>query len=175
VAIEWDTNITRELPLAREQFGFRRTVCGCELCRAPCRHMPGSLDISDLPRLCPAGQDVLAWAEEHLRALTDKPFPTLVPARQANGHCHWLYEGKCAVHEVSPYGCAFFDSHLDGAEVKRRAAATMQARRADRVNNGLYYQVWRHLCARGLTAPSGDRASLAEERRKIRRDAERRF
>jgi hypothetical protein len=29
-----DTNISRELPLVREQFGFRRTVCGCELCRA---------------------------------------------------------------------------------------------------------------------------------------------
>ena len=170
-----DTNIRRELPLLREQFGFRRTVCGCDLCRAPCRHMPGSLDIGDLPRLCPAGQNVLVWAEEHLRALTDKPFPTLVPARQTNGHCHWLYEGKCAVHEVSPYGCAFFDSHMDGAEVKHRSAATVEARRADQLNNGLYYQVWRHLCVRGLTAMSGDRASLAEELRKIRCAAERKF
>src|SRR5271166_1913757 len=142
--------ITRDLPLVRKQFGFCRTICGCELCRAPCRHMPGSLDISDLPRLCPVGQDVFAWAEQHLRALTDKPFPTLVPARRADGHCHWLYEGKCAVHEISPYGCAFFDSHLDAAEVKRRSAATIQARRADALNNGLYYQVWLHLCARGL-------------------------
>jgi hypothetical protein len=136
--------------------------------------MPGSLDISDLPRLCPAGQDVFAWAEQHLRALIDKPFPTLVPARQADGHCHWLYHGKCAVHEVAPYGCAFFDSHLDASEVKRRSAATIQARRADALNNGLYYQVWLHLCARGLSAKSGDRASLAEERRNILRDAERR-
>jgi hypothetical protein len=133
--------------------------------------MPGSLDIHDLPRLCPAGQDIFAWAEQHLRALTDKPFPTLVPARQANGHCHWLYEGKCAVHEIAPYSCAFFDSHQDAAEVDRRSTATIEARRSDALNNGLYYRLWLHLCARGLSAAPGDRASLAEERGKILRDA----
>lgn len=162
-----------ESPSGREQFGFRRTVCGCEFCRAPCRHIPGSLDVADLPRLCPPGQDVFAWAEQHLRALTDKPFPTLVPARQANGHCHWLVAGQCAVHAHAPYSCAFFDSHQSEAEVQRRSAATIEARRQDAAQNGLYYRVWRHLCEKGLIGPSGDRAGLATELRRLHRRAER--
>ncbi len=106
--------------VAREQHGFRRTVCGCEFCKAPCRHVPGSLDVSDLGRLCPPNEDVFTWAAQHLRAVVDKPFPTLVPARQTNGHCHWLFDGRCAVHGSAPYSCAFFDSHMTDAEVERR-------------------------------------------------------
>jgi hypothetical protein len=161
-------NFPRELPLAREQFGFQRTTCGCELCKAPCRHIPGSLDVSDLDCLCPAGRDLFAWAEEHLRALTDKAFPTLVPVRQANGHCHWFFEGRCAVHENAPYSCAFFDAHMSEAEAERRSAATIRARREDAAREGVYYRVWLHLCRKGLTCPSGNRTALAEEVREIR-------
>src|SRR5205807_19611 len=78
-----EANAKLNLPVVRAQFDFRRTRCGCEFCTAPCRHIPGSLDVSDLSRLCPPTQDLFSWAEEHLVALTDKPFPTLVPARQA--------------------------------------------------------------------------------------------
>ncbi|MBY0522726.1 MAG: hypothetical protein K2R98_04985 [Gemmataceae bacterium] len=125
--------------------------------------MPGTLDVSDLPHLCPGDRDVFSWAEEHLRALTCKPVPTLVPARQANGHCHWLIDGLCAVHEHSPYGCAFFEAHMTDAEGERRAAATIQARRDDAAQNGLYFRVWQHLCRNGLIGRPGDRAGLAEE------------
>src|SRR5579872_6717107 len=45
--IETGLNLRRELTLVREQFGFRRSVCGCNFCTAPCRHMPGSLDVSE--------------------------------------------------------------------------------------------------------------------------------
>jgi hypothetical protein len=151
----------------REQWGFTRTVCGCAYCQAPCRFLPGSLDVAGLPRLCPAGRDVFAWAEEHLRALTDKPCPTLVPRRQANGHCHWLFEGRCAVHADAPYSCAFFDAHMGSAEVERRSAATIRARQEDAARNGLYYRVWRHLCHMGLIGPPGDRVGLAAELRRI--------
>jgi hypothetical protein len=159
--------------MTREQFGFHRTVCGCAFCQAPCRHIPGSLDVSDLPRLCPPGQDVFAWAERHLRALAGRPVPTLVPARQANRHCHWFYNGRCAVHDTAPFGCAFFDQHMTEAEIARRSAATLQARREDASQNGLYYRVWAHLCRRGLISPPGDRSALAEEVHQIRRSAER--
>jgi hypothetical protein len=156
-------------PAPREQHGFSRTVCACEFCRAPCRHIPGSLDVSDLERLCPPRQDVFAWAEQHLRALTDKPVPTLVPARQANGHCHWLFEGRCAVHDAAPFGCAFFDVHMSDAEAGRRAEATMEARRKDAAENGLYYRVWLHLQRKGLVQLSGDRVGLAGDWRQVRR------
>lgn len=130
--------------------------------------MPGSLDVADLARLCPAETDVFAWAEEHLRAIVDKPFPTLVPARQANGHCHWLYEGRCLVHEKAPYSCAFFDAHMTEAEIERRSAATIAARQADAAANGPYFRVWSYLARRGLVVKSGDRAALAEEVRRIK-------
>lgn len=157
----------------RTQHGFPRTVCGCEFCRAPCRHIPGSLDVADLPRLCPPGQDVFAWAELHLRALVDRPAPTLVPARQANGHCHWLFDGMCAVHADAPYGCAFFDTHQSDAEVERRRAATLSARRQDAADNGLYTRVWQHLCAQGLVGLPGDRAGWREDALKIQRSIDR--
>jgi hypothetical protein len=161
-------------PSGREVYGFRRTECACDFCRAPCRHIPGSLDPSDLARLCPEGQDLFAWAERHLRALTDKPFPTLVPTRGVDGACHWHFEGKCAVHDRAPYGCAFFDSHMPEEEVQRRSEATVRARREDAAAGGLYWRVWRYLCERGLTGKSGDRSALLEEVRKMRRNAERR-
>lgn len=157
----------------RLQHGFARTVCGCEFCRAPCRHIPGSLDVADLERLCPPGHDVFAWAEEHLVALTDKPCPTLVPRRQANGHCHWLIDHRCVVHENAPFGCAFFDSHMSDEESEQRAQATMAARRQDGEENGLYYRVWRHLQSKGLVGRSGDRVGLADDVRKLQRSIER--
>jgi hypothetical protein len=164
---------SQELPLLRDQHGFARTVCGCAFCRAPCRHIPGSLDVSDLARLCPDGQDVFAWAEEHLRALADKGFPTLVPARGANGHCHWLFDGLCAVHAAAPYSCAFFDAHMPQAEIERRSTATIRARQEDETANGLYFRVWQHLCRKGLIGLPGDRAALAVEVRALRRSTER--
>ncbi|HEV8058854.1 MAG TPA: hypothetical protein VGP68_03225 [Gemmataceae bacterium] len=156
---------------AREAFGFTRTICACAICQAPCHHIPGSLDVADLPRLCPPSQNVFTWAEEHLRAIVDKGYPTLVPSRGANSHCHWLFEGRCSVHAVAPYSCAFFDSHMTDVEIDRRSAATIKARRDDAAANGLYYQVWLHLCRKNLIGPPGDRAGLAEEVSRLRHQA----
>lgn len=156
-------------PSCRERHGFRRTECGCAFCQAPCRHVPGSLDVADLTRLCPPGQELFAWAERHLRAVIDKPFPTLVPARRADGPCHWYLDGKCAVHANAPYGCACFDAHMTEAEAAERETATIQARQEDAARNGLYYRVWLHLARLGLTAPSGDRDALAREVRQLSR------
>jgi hypothetical protein len=159
---------------AREMYGFRRTECACSFCRAFCHHVPGTLAVGDLLALCPPDQDVFRWAEDHLRALTDKPEPALVPRRQANGHCHWLVNGLCAVHAQSPFGCAFFDSHMDEAEVERRRLATRLDRQKDARENGPYVRVWRHLVQKGLTAPSGDRDGLGVELNRLRRAPERR-
>jgi hypothetical protein len=157
----------------REELGFRRTACACALCAAYCRHLPGTLNPSDLARLGPPGADLFVWSEQHLRALTDKPYPALVPARQANGHCHWHFDGRCAVHADAPFGCAFFDAHQGDAEVSRRADAAVRAIREDAAADGPYVRVWRHLRRLGLTAPPGDRDGLAEEVQAIRRRAER--
>ncbi len=162
-----------ELPLVREIYEFHRTECACELCKVYCRHMPGMLDPSDLVRLCPDVQDVFTWAEHHLRALIDLPYPTLVPARNNQGHCHWHFDGKCAVHVHAPYSCAFFDAHMSEDEVTRRVAATIQACKDAATVHGLYYRVWRHLIARGLLGRRGDRQALRAEIQEMIRRGER--
>jgi len=162
----------RELPVVREEFGFRRTHCGCAFCQAPCRHLPGALAPSDLPRLCPPGREVFAWAEEHLRALRGKPYPILVPARRQDGVCHWYFDGTCAVHASAPYGCAFFDAHMPQAESNQRFAALVEAIRQDVAANGLYYRIWLHLRQQGLTGTAGHRADVVRELERIARRAE---
>jgi len=161
------------LPQLRQELGFGRTVCACDFCRAPCRHIPGGLVPDDLTRLCPAGHDLWRWAEQHLRALVGLPAPTLVPARQAGGVCHWHIDGKCAVHNMAPFGCAFFDAHMSEAQVQRRSAAAIQARQEDAAAGGLYSQVWRYLCRRGLVDQLPDREALADDVRKIGQKANR--
>lgn len=166
-ANESEDKFGAEVSQPRQQYGFTRTTCGCERCTAPCRHIPGSLAVEDLVRLWPGKDDIFTWAAEHLRAIVDKTFPTLVPARNMNGHCHWLFEGKCLVHENAPYGCAFFDTHMSQEESKRRSSATIQARHDDAAAKGLYFRVWVHLAERGLIVPSGDRVGLSTELRQI--------
>ncbi len=151
----------------REQYGFQRTRCDCDFCKVYCRHVPGRLDVSDLARLCPAGVDVFAWSETHLRAVTDTPYPKLIPARQDNGHCQWYVNGHCAVHQSAPFGCAFFDAHMTPTEVQIRSRTANRASEEDALENGLYSRVWRHLTERGLTRPSGERGALDEEMRRI--------
>jgi predicted DsbA family dithiol-disulfide isomerase len=143
--------------------GPGRTGCGCDFCRAYCVHTPGRLGADDLLRLCPEGRDVFAWAEEHLRAVTDTDYPKLVPVRRAGGPCHWYRDGRCEVHVVAPFGCAEFDAHMPPAEVQRRSRAATAAIRSDAARDGLHCRVWHHLLDRGLTSPSGDRAGLEEE------------
>jgi hypothetical protein len=165
--------LDRDMAASPECHGFRRTECACEFCQVPCRHVPGGLDVADLGRLCPQGQDVFAWSEQHLRARTDRAYPILVPARQANGHCHWHFDGRCVVHEHAPYGCAFFDSHMPQPEIDRRYAVTVRARQNDAASDGLYYRVWSHLCRKGLIEHPGDSEALMEDVRRIRCQAER--
>lgn len=159
----------------REAYGFIRTRCDCVICKIPCRHIPGGLDVPDLLKLCPPDQDVFAWAEQHLRALSDKPVPALVPARQANGHCHWYYDGKCLVHTNSPYGCAYFDTHMPTEEERKRYDAMTRSRQADADANGLYTRVWRHLRDKGLIADTGNREAMNDQIRKTYRTAQRRW
>jgi len=77
-----------------------------------------------------------------------------------NGHCHWYFDGKCAVHENAPYGCAFFDSHMSENEIRERYQAMAEARRADAEADGIYYQVWKYLRDRGLVDTSKNRSAM---------------
>ncbi|MBY0456886.1 MAG: hypothetical protein K2V38_06085 [Gemmataceae bacterium] len=155
-----------ELPVVREEFGFARTACDCQACKAWCRHQPGYLVPSDLDRLVPPGADPFAWAEEHLRASAGfvgfsagelVVAPSLVPAKGAGGACHWLSGGHCQVHAAAPYGCAFFDQHMSGQEGESRSQSARAARAEAFRSGSLYAQVWSHLREQGLTYRTGPR------------------
>ncbi|CAK9251227.1 unnamed protein product [Sphagnum jensenii] len=80
--------------------------------------------------------DTEQFAKDHLLAsqgaklaridfITGKPtiyrVVTLVTKRKEDGSCHFLKDGKCQIHPVSPFGCAMFDSHMDDAEGNKRS------------------------------------------------------
>jgi hypothetical protein len=145
----------------RQEFGFVRNSCSCRKCSVFCEFIPGFLVPSDLDRLIPPGDDPLLWAEQHLLAspgyqikshhVTVISIPSLVPRRQGNGHCHWLQDGRCSVHENSPYACAFHNQcRQTDAQAEKIGIAGREARAKAFKEDGLYAQLWRHLWAKGL-------------------------
>lgn len=134
----------------RTEFGYSRTECSCRKCQLWCEHQPGFLVPSDLDRLIPPDQDALAWAELHLRASLGFRtvvgpmilcIPSLVPAKQAHGHCHWYSDGNCQVHDVAPFGCAFLDQHLTQRDAEERNEAGRESRGRTFERNELYAQI----------------------------------
>ncbi|MEA2710108.1 MAG: hypothetical protein QOF78_2709 [Phycisphaerales bacterium] len=151
--------------MTRTEFGFARTSCACRRCTISCEHVPGALAPADLPRLAAhlGYADVLGFARDNLLAsegvqvTTDQgklvTLPTLVPATQPNGHCKFLKSGRCEIHAVSPFGCAFIDAHQSDADYAVRADALYRDLYQDRQTNGPYAQAWADLSARGMLAP----------------------
>ncbi|HEX8520617.1 MAG TPA: hypothetical protein VF669_00090 [Tepidisphaeraceae bacterium] len=109
--------------MSRTEFGFSRSVCACRRCAISCEHVPGALAPGDVERMAAfiGAQDVFAFARDHLLAsegvavVTDRgdrvTLRTLVPATEPDGSCKFLKGGRCTIHEVSPFGCAFIDAH----------------------------------------------------------------
>jgi hypothetical protein len=169
------------LPVVRTEGGCKRSVCACEVCSCYCKVMPGYLVPSDLERLIPPGVDPLQWARQHLRASQGAKavdpktgevlfiIPSLVPAKQALGHCHWLQpDGKCGVHADSPFGCAFFDQHMTDEEAERRKQYARMVRAAAFEDDSLYATIWHTLKAEGLVG-GGEYAQAQAYRRQVER------
>lgn len=176
----------RSLPVvdaSRTEFGFHRTVCACAECVRNCRHIPGYLIPADLDRLrqhLAPGEDLLVWARRHLLASPGAKvlqagrvfrIPTLVPARQADGTCTFLTaEGRCAIHAVAPFGCAFFDAHMPTVEADRRSSRGLQDVLEAWVQGNVYARIWMALHEAGRVAPPPEvcrqqlRQALAEDR-----------
>ena len=168
----------------REELGIKRVVYSCRKCSVWCEAQPGFLVPSDLHRLIPQGVDPFVWAEEHLRAspglrvVTSTgvlSIPSLVPKKQESGHCHWLKEGRCAVHENSPFGCAFLSQcSQSDAEAERILTAGRQARAEAFRTNDLYARIWTHLWDKSLRYTTGreDRQHALLRIQRIDRHAE---
>lgn len=109
---------------------FERTVCDCAECVECCRR-PGHLIPADLfriaDRLLADGriqnqQEVFTFLRASRGAVvgdsvSGKLFRigTITPKTQ-DGQCVFLHEGRCTIHSVAPFGCAFFDAHMDQRE-----------------------------------------------------------
>src|SRR5215472_1638750 len=127
----------REWSSARTRPPFQRTVCACKDCTSFCKTKPGALIPSDVPRIARRLVELkLIEREEdvgrYLRATrpstvyendTGKTIeiPKIGPARDRRGRCVLLDESnRCTIHQVAPFGCAYFDAHMDKTEVERR-------------------------------------------------------
>jgi len=156
-----------EIETTRTEFGFKRTECACEECTLHCRVIPGYLVPSDIERISRhlGDTNLVRFALENLAASPGATvmnsadgrifrIPTLVPQRTSDGVCKFLREGRCAIHAVSPYGCALFDAHQSHAEANRRSARGLQEIAGEwaRGDRSIYVCLWKMLAAAGLRA-----------------------
>lgn len=145
-------------------YPFRRTTCACRLCTINCEHMPGALAPRDLPIIAAhlGYDDVSKFADECLLASDGAKgkldgrvisLPTLVPSTGADGFCRFLKAGRCTIHAVSPFGCAYIDAHMSDLEFNRRANALYAELLSDRERQGEYSRLCEELRASGREAP----------------------
>jgi len=150
----------QEMPVykpAREQ--FERTECGCAGCRVGCKTMPGFCGVGDVERIAaylkrePDAQFLTEFFEHSEGAkLVARgelfEVPTINPAQRPDGSCVFLKpDGGCAVHPVSPFGCAYFDVHQSRDEGDERAIPAYVEVLNEQVKRGKYFQQLRTLIA----------------------------
>ncbi len=121
----------------KTQGGYARTSCACDGCRAHCRSKPGMLVPEDVVAITGELQRrglSLVEALARLRASTrtklldrrtggEKTLRTVVPAQRQDGSCVFLLpDGRCDIHDVSPFGCSHFDNHMTDDQARGRVA-----------------------------------------------------
>jgi hypothetical protein len=131
--------------------------------------MPGYLIPSDLARMIPAGADPLEWASKNLlaspgatvavlnqqtgKAEGQRRIPTLVLAEKPDHSCiHLGDDGKCGIHETSPFACAFFDCRSTGEHLSLQGLRAVDQAWAD--PQSLYRSIWTYLSGQGLVSDS---------------------
>lgn len=145
----------------RLDFGLQRTACVCTDCSVYCTAMPGYLIPGDPERIgLVTGRDpsdVLLASPGALVKNTATgetfPIPTLVPARRRGACIFRTDDGRCRVHAVSPFGCAYADSHQSIEEGNTVSALGLRAIQQDHAEGGTYSRLWRRLWDAGRRAP----------------------
>lgn len=157
-------------PQSRTEFGYSRTVCACPDCTINCSFIPGYLVPDDLVRIAEkvGANGVLDFAERYLLASPGatigcsatgqtRQIRTLVPARHGNGRCCFLKGDSCAIHDVSPFGCAFFDSHQTTEDANERSLeglAAIDEEWGRGPGESVYATIWEILFEAGRVAPA---------------------
>lgn len=169
---------------SRQEFGYNRTSCDCEFCVTNCQYMPGFMIPSDIERMHQHIAPELSteeFAKKYLRASPGAKvgqlveggmqvfqIPSLVPARNPEtNHCIFLKEGRCSIHKVSPYGCAFFDCKDVNGTADTLCTRGLNKVMEDNAARGPYITLWKMLQDAGLTAPgpSECRKAIADAKR----------
>lgn len=139
----------------RTEFGVLRSECNCSECSLFCQFMPGCLIPADLCRMIPEGSEVFSWAESNLLASPGAlivfegqhyRIGTLVPAVKRDGSCIHFREGRCDIHPIAPFGCAFFSCKPESRELIKTGLLSILYDAG-----GLYSRLWRHLDSKGIT------------------------
>ncbi len=138
---------------------FERTVCDCDECSAHCKACPGMLIPGDIERIAEYRETEVVNVLTHLHASPGAVvmkagqlyrIPTIVPATLSLGHCafsEWPWgDPVCTIHDVAPYGCAYFDSHMPRAEGDQRSRAGLVAI----MQSEAYRATWQTLWDTGL-------------------------
>ncbi len=129
------------------QSQFERTRCDCPECSQHCTQVPGMLAGTDVfllvdgdPTNFRASMGALVCGEQGVFRI-----PTIVPAMK-NGRCVFLMEnGHCSIHENSPFGCAYLDSHMSAAEGDLRVRAALVSLVKDYTASGPLASWWTKL------------------------------
>ena len=155
------------------EFDFKRTECACDECVRNCEFISGYLVPSDIQRIADhlGETDLVNFALDHLFAspgatvcLLGKIYqiPTIVPARKPNGVCHFLKNGRCTIHVVSPFACRYFDhsqsrEEADAISLRGLTEIAKAWQRGD-----LYARLWMllHETGRNALSPLEARARM---------------
>lgn len=150
----------------RSFMSFPRTECDCSQCSESCKFIPGYLLPEDLFRigrylghffLSPFIEKNFLASPGALVAKAGRLYRirTIVPARQENGWCRFFDGRLCTIHPVSPFGCAFFDSHQTPRHSQNISALGLMIIAAEWQNeeSSNYCQAWHQLHRSNFTAP----------------------
>jgi Fe-S-cluster containining protein len=123
---------------------MNRTTCACADCVACCKQQPGALVAGELERIAAHLGETVDEAKAHFWAspgalvgdrTTGRVFRvgTITPRfDRKRGRCVFLTdEDRCAIHAVAPFGCAFFDTHMSGAEGQTLAAVAIKGQQSE--------------------------------------------
>lgn len=113
---------------------FERTKCACSKCVQCCKRQPGPLAPRDFKRIAAfLGEDEIT-ARQHFWASPGSivkdwqgnvmRIGTITPRfDRRKGRCVFLGDDdRCKIHEVAPFGCAYFDTHMNEIEAQARSS-----------------------------------------------------
>lgn len=112
---------------------FPRSVCDCDECAAHCRRGSGFLAPGDAERIerytrrpvqtFPAPAAIVGGTLDGTLFTLNVPGVMLSKRLVGDraGQCvYFTSDGRCAIHAVSPFGCAYYDAHISREESDQR-------------------------------------------------------